>query len=104
MNAGKTRIMPRSTRQRVTGIVVNAHCNVGRAEFDALKAVLHNCARLGPAGQNRAGVGDFRRHLDGRVCWVEQVNPRRGAKLRGMFERIGWGVAASNVGSGTGGS
>jgi hypothetical protein len=90
LNAAKTRIMPRSARQRVTGIVVNAHCNVGRDAFDALKAILHNCARQGPAAQNRAGVLDFRRHLDGRIVWVEQVNPARGAKLRALFERIDW--------------
>jgi RNA-directed DNA polymerase len=90
LNATKTRIMPRNTRQRVTGIVVNEHCNVGRAEFDTLKAILHNCVHTGPAGQNRAEVPDFRRHLDGRVAWVEQINPRRGAKLRSLFERIDW--------------
>jgi len=52
--------------------------------------------RTGPAGQNRAGVPDFRRHLDGRVAWVEHINPPRGAKLRLLFERIDWGAA--NVG------
>lgn len=90
LNAAKTRIMPRHARQQVTGIVVNQHCNVRRADFDTLKAILHNCIRTGPAGQNRAEVPDFRRHLDGRVVWVEQVNPRRGAKLRHLFEQIDW--------------
>jgi hypothetical protein len=90
LNPSKTRVMPQSVRQRVTGIVVNAHCNVGRAEFDRLRAILHNCAKAGPEGQNRALVPDFRRHLDGRVVWVEQINPRRGAKLRALFERIDW--------------
>jgi hypothetical protein len=90
LNAAKTRVMRRSTRQRVTGIVVNEHCNIGRAEFDRLKAILHNCARHGPAGQNRAAVPDFRRHLDGRVAWVEQINLRRGEKLRRIFEQIVW--------------
>jgi hypothetical protein len=36
-------------------------------------------------------VADFRRHLDGRVAWVEQVNPARGAGLRQMFYGINWG-------------
>jgi RNA-directed DNA polymerase len=90
LNAAKTRIMRRGTRQRVTGIVVNEHCNIGRAEFDTLKAILHNCARDGAAGQNREEVADFRRHLDGRVAWVEQINPLRGAKLRQIFDRIVW--------------
>jgi hypothetical protein len=46
--------------------------------------------RAGPAGQNLAGIADYRRHLDGRVAWVEQVNPQRGAKLRLLFARIDW--------------
>jgi hypothetical protein len=92
LNAAKTKIMPRSGRQRVTGIVVNDHINVGRDAFDRLKAILHHCARLGPEGQNRDGAADFRRHLEGRVAWVEQVNPRRGAKLRALFARIAWGA------------
>jgi hypothetical protein len=90
LNATKTRIMPRSTRQRIIGIVVNEHCNIGRAEFDTLKAILHNCVRAGPTDQNRAGVPDFRSHLAGRIAWVEQINPHRGAKLRVLFERIAW--------------
>ena len=90
LNAAKTRVMPRSGAQRVTGIVVNEHCNVGRAEFDTLKAVLHNCVRTNPASQNRAMVADFRAHLGGRVSWVEQINPPRGAKLRRLYDRIDW--------------
>jgi hypothetical protein len=35
-------------------------------------------------------VPDFRGHLEGRVSWVEQINPPRGAKLRAVFERIEW--------------
>ena len=93
LNPTKTRIMSRGQRQRVTGIVVNEHCNVGRAEFDALKAILFNSARSGPAGQNRAGAPDFRAHLAGRVSWVEQVNPARGAKLRQLFDQIEWATS-----------
>jgi retron-type reverse transcriptase len=95
LNPAKTRVMPRAMRQRVTGIVVNDHCNVGRAEFDTLKAILHNCVQTGPADQNRAGSPDFRRHVDGRVAWVEQVNPARGLKLRLIFERIDWSTETS---------
>jgi retron-type reverse transcriptase len=90
INAAKTRIMRDGQRQQVTGIVVNAHCNLARDEFDRLKAILHNCVAQGPASQNRAGHPDFRRHLDGRIAWAEQLNPRRGAKLRASFDRIEW--------------
>ncbi|ROQ64933.1 reverse transcriptase (RNA-dependent DNA polymerase) [Rathayibacter sp. PhB152] len=90
VNPRKTRLRPASTRQSVTGIVVNAHPAVRRADVDRLHAILHNCAVHGPAGQNRAGVPDFRAHLLGRIAWVSAVHPGRGAKLRAVFERIPW--------------
>jgi hypothetical protein len=99
LNPAKTRIMPRHARQHVTGIVVNDHCNIGRAKFDALKAILHNCAINGPVGQNRAGVPDFRGHLAGRIAWVSQVNPQRGAKLWLLFDRIDWSSTGHDDGS-----
>lgn len=86
----KTRVMDRSTTQRITGLVVNEHINVSRKAYDELKATLHNCAKFGPDGQNRRVVADFRAHLDGRVSWVEAVNADRGTKLRRIFDRIVW--------------
>jgi hypothetical protein len=94
LNAPKTRVMPRSTRQTVTGIVVNDHINVPRPAYDALKATLTNCARHGPASQNRDAHADFRGHLDGRITWVGSLNPKRGEKLRRIFETINWSPAA----------
>lgn len=91
VNPRKTRIMGKGGRQRVTGLVVNQHVNVPRAEYDALKAILHNSARHGPEIQNRNAHPDFRRHLDGRVTWVENVNPRKGHRLRLAFQEIEWG-------------
>jgi len=90
VNRRKTRIMRRSGRQRVTGIVVNDHMNVPRPEYDRLKAILHNCVRHGPADQNRLNHSDFRAHLDGRITWVENVNPPRGLKLRLLFMAVEW--------------
>ena len=90
VNEDKTALMTRAGRQRVCGVVVNDHPNVARDAYDELKAILHNCATRGTVQQNRGGVPDFRAHLLGRVVWVEQVNPARGAKLRERFERIDW--------------
>lgn len=90
LNEPKTRVMRTCGRQRVTGLVVNQHVNVPRPYYDTLKATLHNCACHGPDGQNRDGHADFRSHLNGRVTWVENVNPRRGLKLRRVFETIPW--------------
>jgi RNA-directed DNA polymerase len=90
LNKRKTRIMRRAGRQRLTGLVVNDHLNVARADYDALKATLHNCLRNGPQAGNRSGRPDFRAHLEGRVGWVENVNRRRGERLRRMFDGIKW--------------
>lgn len=90
VNHRKTRIMRQSVRQRLAGIVANRHPNVSRKDFDLLKAILTNCVRQGPASQNRAGHSNFRAHLDGRVSFVEMVNPAKAERLRRLFDRIKW--------------
>ena len=90
LNKRKTRVMRRAGRQRITGLVVNEHLNIPRPDYDRLKATLHNCLKHGPQAENRAGRADFRAHLEGRVVWMENVNRRRGNRLRGMFDSIAW--------------
>lgn len=86
----KTRLMRQSTRQKAGGLVLNAKPNVARPSFDRLKAILHNCVRHGPAGQNRSNHPHFRQHLEGKVAFVEQIHPQHGQKLRDLFNRIAW--------------
>jgi RNA-directed DNA polymerase len=86
----KTRMMQQGVRQRVAGIVVNNRLNVPREDFDRLKATLTNCIRLGPQSQNRGGLDDFRHHLNGRVSFVESLNPAKGQRLRSLYDRIEW--------------
>jgi hypothetical protein len=62
-----------------------------RADFDLLKAMLTNCVRSGPESQNREDIANFRAHLDGRVGFVEMINPAKGERLRAIFDRIVWG-------------
>jgi len=90
INFRKTRVMHRSSRQSVCGLVVNERPNLPRRDYDRLKAVLTNCQRHGAGTQNRDGHADFRAHLRGRVAWVEAVAPARGAKLRALFEALEW--------------
>ncbi|MDQ6751805.1 MAG: reverse transcriptase family protein [Actinomycetota bacterium] len=90
VNHQKSTLTTRAGRQRVCGIVVNERPNVARAEYDELKAILHNAARRGPRGQNRGQIRNFRAHLLGRVAWVESLHPVRGARLRRDFARIDW--------------
>jgi hypothetical protein len=90
INHRKTRSMHRSHRQVLTGVVVNEKPNVRRQDFDRLKAVLTNCARQGPASQNRDDVRDFQAHLSGHIAHVASLNFERGKKLQEIFRRIEW--------------
>ncbi len=85
INARKSQLMTSAGRQRICGVVVNAHPNVTRAEYDTLKAILHNAAQRGPDLE--------RAHLLGRIAWVEAVNPARGERLRERFAQIEWPAA-----------
>ena len=86
----KTRIMRQGVRQHLAGLVANRRMNIMRAGFDRLKAILTNCARLGPESQNRDAHPYFRAHLEGRVGFVESINPGRGRRLRAILEQIRW--------------
>ncbi|WP_204912074.1 reverse transcriptase domain-containing protein [Microlunatus spumicola] len=90
LNPPKTRIRSAQQRQEVTGLVVNDRVNVPRAYHDQLRAVLHDATRNGPAAANRQAHPDFRSHLEGRVGWVESVNPVRGRRLRAQLEAVVW--------------
>ena len=74
----KTRVMRQGMSQRATGIVINQKINMPRSEYDRLKAILCNCIKHGPTGQNREKVGDFRAHLSGRVAHAARLSPARG--------------------------
>jgi hypothetical protein len=92
LHDGKTRVRTAAQRQVVTGLVVNSEAGprVARADYDLLRAVLHDAARSGPAAANRAGHDDFRAHLLGRISWVAATSPARAAKLREAYAAIDW--------------
>jgi hypothetical protein len=89
-NHRKTRMMHRSGRQVVTGLVVNAHPAIRRADYERYEAILVNCIRHGPASQNRDAHPDFRAHLRGLVAQVASIQPERGRKLAALLERVSW--------------
>jgi len=94
LNARKTRVLRAGVRQEYVGVVVNARATIRRGEFDRLKAILTNCARHGPESQNREGHADLRAHLRGKIAWVEGIDPRRGERLRSLFDRVDWGAVS----------
>ena len=90
VNHRKTRIMRRGVRQHLAGLVVNEHVNVRRTDYEALKALLTNCVRLGPESQNRDKHPSFKSRLEGKVAFVESINLAKGRTLRAILERIAW--------------
>lgn len=86
----KTSIAAAHQRQRVAGLVVNSAPAVPRDDYDALRALLHNCVRTGPEAQNHNGHPDFRAHVLGRISWAGTAHPARAARLRAMFDRVDW--------------
>ncbi|GIJ72639.1 hypothetical protein Voc01_075560 [Virgisporangium ochraceum] len=88
-NPAKTRVRGRADRQQLAGLVVNAAPAVPRAEYDLLRAILHDAARNGLAAANRDGHPDFAAHLAGRVAWVGHRHPARAAKLRRLLADVG---------------
>jgi RNA-directed DNA polymerase len=87
----KTRVMRQGVRQHLAGVVLNRHANVIRTDFDRFKATLTNCVRLGPESQNRESHPTFRSHLEGRLAFVEMINPAKGKWLRAIFDQVHWG-------------
>lgn len=86
----KRRILRPHQQQRVTGVVVNVKPNQSRSDFDRLKAILHNCVKLGPSSQNHDGAADFAGHLRGRIAHACLLNRSRGEKLLAVYQRIDW--------------
>jgi RNA-directed DNA polymerase len=90
LNHRKTRVLPAGHRQSVCGVVVNAHANLPREEFDRLKAILHRCVVDGPHTQNREGRPHWREYLQGRVAWAVQVNAGKAARLQRLLQQVDW--------------
>jgi len=93
----KTRIARRGVAQRALGLVLNEKPAVPRRERDRLEAILHNCVRRGPAGENRDQRPDFRAFLQGRVAWVEHMHAAHGVRLRTLLDRIDWSVGGTGL-------
>ena len=90
VNNRKTVVRRRHQRQTLAGLVVNSAPAVPRDTYDALRALLHNCARTGGATQNHADHPNFRAHVYGRIAWVGETHPGRRDRLLAMAARVDW--------------
>ncbi len=87
VNQRKFRVIRRSQRQSVTGIVVNDELRLPRRERRRLRAILHNCRRFGVSSQAR-GNPAFLEHLRGLASYLQMVQPEEGAEVARQIEDI----------------
>jgi RNA-directed DNA polymerase len=85
--AEKRRILRSKHQQRVTGLVVNKHVKVPRADRRRFRAILHNIAKHGLASQAR-GHADFPAYLAGYAAYVNMVDPALGRRLLDEVARL----------------
>lgn len=90
VNRRKTSVRRRHQRQLLAGLVVNSQPRAPREAYDALRALLHNCARTGAHEQNTDGHTDFRAHIYGRIAWIGETDPRRRQRLLDMAASVDW--------------
>jgi retron-type reverse transcriptase len=88
VNEKKTRVLRRSARQTVTGLVVNDRPGVKRDEVRRLRAILHRARLEGLEKQNREGRPHFLAWLLGKIAYVGMVRPEVGARLRAQLDEI----------------
>lgn len=78
----KTRILRRSRKQEVTGIVVNDKLSVDRATLRRFRALLFQIEKDGPAGKSWGASADVLSAAVGYANFVAMVSPDRGRPLR----------------------
>jgi hypothetical protein len=87
INAKKSRVIRRSQRQTVTGIVINDALRVPRDQRRRFRAILHNCRVHGVASQARGHSG-FADYLRGFASYLHMVDPEEGVDLLRQVEEL----------------
>jgi retron-type reverse transcriptase len=88
VNETKTRVARQSTRQLVTGVVVNQRPGVERKTVRRIRAILHRAKREGLAAQNREKIPHFEAWLSGMIAYIHMVNPKQAAPLRAALDAL----------------
>lgn len=83
VNREKTKVMWKTHRQYVCGVVVNSKTNMIKKERYKLRAIVHNITRNGleaEATKNNLTANQFANHVRGRLNWLKQLNQPLGDK------------------------
>lgn len=89
VNHKKTKVMRKSTRQYVCGVVVNSRTNLQQKERKLLRAVVYNSVTNGLEMEaSRFGLApeEFIAHIGGRLNWFLQLNAEAASKLKAKFQ------------------
>jgi RNA-directed DNA polymerase len=90
----KTRVLRKSQRQEVTGLIVNEKLGVPRDTLRKFRAALFQIEKDGPAGKKWGSTPDVIAAIKGFAEFVAMVNPEQGKKYKEQVARIiathGW--------------
>jgi retron-type reverse transcriptase len=78
LNAQKTRLVGRARCQTVTGVVVNKVLGLSRQERRRLRAALHRLK----AGTDEPSRAPLRTTVEGKLAYLNMLNPQQAARLR----------------------
>jgi retron-type reverse transcriptase len=83
----KIRIMRQSSKQEVTGVVVNKKLNIDRKKMRQFRALIHNLKTKGPEAIHW-GHGEPAYTIPGYLQFINMVNPEKGAKLKSALSPL----------------
>lgn len=100
LKSEKTTLMKKTQQQKVTGVIVNVKPNIDKKSFQNLKKIIHICHKYGPSAligkiKNKQGemintTDGLKKHLLGRLSYINQLNPHKAETLRSKFKGIAW--------------
>jgi len=88
LHPDKTRILRRSSRQEVTGLVVNERVSVKRDLLRQFRATLFQIERDGPAGKQWGSSSHVMTSIEGFANFVAMVDDGKGRELQQQVARI----------------
>jgi RNA-directed DNA polymerase len=87
MHREKVRVMQHTTRQEVTGVVVNKKLNISREKLKQFRALLHQLKKNGH-GDIAWGHGQLSSAITGYANFIKMVNPAKGLLFQQQISSI----------------
>ena len=87
MHPDKVRIMQKTNRQEVTGVVVNKQLNISREKLRKFRALLHQLKKNGHSSA-AWGQGQLSAAVTGYANFIKMVNPQKAAGFQATINEI----------------